>query len=72
MFTLNLFKQLSRVVTKERLKMLPNAFLVVLFASLMLGAGGLPFHLKVLSEDSANKGTLLEGGSYCHHKFQAL
>jgi len=52
--------------------MLPNVFLVALFASLMLGASGLPFHLKVLSEDSANKGTLLEGRSYCHNKFQAL
>ena len=52
--------------------MLPNVFLVALFASLMLCASGLPFHLKVLSEDSANKGAQLEGGSCCHHKFQAL
>ena len=50
------------MVNKERLEMLPNTFLVAIFASVVLGASGLPFHLKVLSQDTANKGTLIEGG----------
>lgn len=52
--------------------MLPNTFLAAVLASLMLVASALPFHLTVLSQDTAKKGSLKEGGSYCYYKVQAL
>lgn len=42
--------------------MLPNTFLVAVFASLILGASSLPFDPKVLSQETARKGSLTEGG----------
>ena len=49
-------------MVKERLKMLSNTFFFAVFASLVLGASAIPFNFKVLSQDTANKGSLIEGG----------
>lgn len=66
-FPLTWFKQLSRVVNKERLIMLSNTFFVAVFASLVLSACTIPFKLKVLSQDTADSGSLIEGESYQYH-----
>ncbi len=66
--SLTLFKQLSKVVDVKRLTMLSNTFLVAVLASMMVVAWALPFHQTVLSQDVAEKGSLIEGGLFYHHK----
>ena len=47
--------------------MLSSTFFVAVFASLVLGACAIPFKLTVLSQDTANRGSLIEGGSFRYH-----
>ncbi|KAL9969990.1 hypothetical protein ACROYT_G022287 [Oculina patagonica] len=53
-------QKLSKVVDVKRLTMLSNTFLVAVLASMMVVAWALPFHQTVLSQDVAEKGSLIE------------